>query len=68
MDINELLEKTGLSIKEMYFITGVDRDTLFKWRKNPKRMSAAILRLFFVINWLYENGLIDKLKKELEKD
>ena len=62
MDIDKLIKKTGLSINEMCLITNVDRDTLYKWRAGKQRMSNSTVRLFEIIEWIYDQDLLDGFK------
>ena len=65
MNINHLMYKTGLNIKEMCDLLDVNRDTLYKWRSGSQRPSNATVRLFVVIEWLYDKNILDNFIEKI---
>ncbi len=66
MNAQDLKEALGANTTELARLCGVHRMTMQKWLTGERPPSAAVLRLFELLAWLNERGLLKEAVGDLE--
>lgn len=66
MDAQELKNALGANTTELARLCGVHRMTMQKWLTGERPPSAAVVRLFGLLVWLDDQGLLEKAVRDLE--
>ncbi len=66
MNAQDLKEALGANTTELARICGVHRMTMQKWLRGERPPSAAVVRLFELLAWLDDHGLLKKAVRDLD--
>lgn len=66
MNAQEFKEAIGANTTELARICGVHRMTMQKWLRGERPPGAAVVRLFELVAWLDDHGLLKKAIRDLE--
>ena len=67
MDAQELKKSLGANTTELARLCGVHRMTMQKWLTGERPPSAAVVRLFDLIAWLDDQGLLERAIRDLDE-
>jgi DNA-binding transcriptional regulator YiaG len=66
MNAQDLKNALGANTTELARLCGVHRMTMQKWLTGERPPSAAVVRLFELIAWLDDQGLLEKAIRDLD--
>jgi DNA-binding transcriptional regulator YiaG len=68
MNAQDLKDTLGASTTELARLCGVHRMTMQKWLTGERPPSAAVVRLFDLIAWLDDQGLLERAIRDLDDE
>jgi DNA-binding transcriptional regulator YiaG len=68
MNAQDLKDTLGANTTELARLCGVHRMTMQKWLTGERPPSAAVVRLFDLIAWLDDQGLLERAIRDLDKE
>lgn len=67
MNAQDLKDSLGVNTTDLARLCGVHRMTMQKWLTGERPPSAAVQRLFELLAWLDDQGLLKKAMRDLEE-
>ena len=67
MEPKAVRETLGVGVTEMARLCGIHYMTWSKWEKGEQRPPAIARRLFDVLLWLQQEGLLEQAKRDLDE-
>jgi DNA-binding transcriptional regulator YiaG len=67
MNAQDLKDTIGKNTTELARLCGVHRMTMQKWLTGERPPSAAVVRLFDLIAWLDDQGLLKRAIRDLDE-